>query len=434
VAKVYGKWSVFQSLGEGGQGHTFIVRNVTDGSEGVLKRLKNAGSPERLRRFHDEAEAARMLDHPGIPRILDMNLEKEPLYIVFEYRQGRNLKALANENRGPLELLKVLVDLHAIMSHVHAKGLCHRDLKPEHVIVGEDVSISVIDFGLVYFHNGERVTMVDEAVGSYFYVAPELEDGKGIASAASDVYALGKLVYFALSGGRIFNREKHRDETYDLVRIRNDARYERISSMLDKMITADPVKRFPTANEAMHGLEDVMSYFAAVEWERTFTIKKDELVHHKDAWIPSGKGWYTNHGHQKEDWTIYGPYTVEPRMPIGLYEAIFVLRSRIDPNSVGQPVNGRAIIDAASAAGGVSGTAILASRRLSPEDLSPSQSDPAGWREHSILFFYDGQGEIEFRVRKDTQKYAKESVMVYDVTLEFLSVRVRRVSSLTPNA
>ena len=431
MASKYGDWEVVSSLGEGGQAHTFRVRNIKDNREGVVKRLKNADSQARLQRFRHEAEAAKALDHPGIPRMLDLDLEDPGPYIVFEYRKGRNLEQYVEEKHSPLEILEIMLKVHEVMAYVHSKGSCHRDLKPKHVIIEENGHVGIIDFGLVYFENHARVTMVEEAVGSFRYMAPELEDGLGSVSLSCDVYSLGKMLYFALSGGREFNREKHRANGFNLVQIMSDQRYEQVNIILDRMINADPSGRYPNAGEVIPELRKAMDYFGLVEWERVFTIKEGELRQHGKSWTASGKGWFSNEAHENERWDIFGPYVIEPPLSMGLYEATYLLRLR----GSGDGSIECATIDVATSAGGAEGSTILAARSLTRRDLLLEPKQPNSWRQHSLLFFYDGKKDVEFRLLRDgpsplyaTAPYATQPTC----TLDFAGVRLRRLASLTP--
>jgi len=133
------------------------------------------------------------------------------------------------------------------LEYAHGMGKIHRDIKPANIFLKAKSGPAVLgDFGLAWTNDlGERVTVTDEAVGSFRYRAPELADGRvDQPTRQCDIYSLGKVLYFMLSGGRVFDREIHRDQTWNLVDLRQDIRPEHINNLLDHMITFKPVDRY----------------------------------------------------------------------------------------------------------------------------------------------------------------------------------------------
>lgn len=267
------RWKIVKSLGEGGQAHTFLV-NDTQGSQDVqyvLKRLKNL-SPQRVERFRREIDVVRALAHPNIINLVDFDLKAPKPYFVTEYCSGGTLEDLgefkiAGWYPGTLPTLEDILGLDGALvewqralavflevceglAYIHQKGIVHRDIKPANILLRTPNGPAVIaDFGLGYIGDDARLTQASEVVGPRWFVAPELEDG-GIdeVTPACDVYSLGKLLYWLLSGGKVFSREKHRLPAYDLVRLRRDTRMEHVNRLLDRMLLADTEKRLKTAN------------------------------------------------------------------------------------------------------------------------------------------------------------------------------------------
>ena len=156
--------------------------------------------------------------------------------------------------------LRLLTELSDAVGAAHKAGITHRDIKPANVLLrGPSGPPVVADFGICYIEDGERRTLVDEAVGARLYIAPELEDGRADrVSPRSDVYSLGKLLYRLLNGSRLFSREQHRAESWDLVKLQGDVRLEHINRLLDRMITHSPDDRFQHAGEAADAVRDVL--------------------------------------------------------------------------------------------------------------------------------------------------------------------------------
>jgi hypothetical protein len=175
-------------------------------------------------------------------------------------------------------------------------------------------------------------------------------------------------------------------------------------------------------------LKRLLEYFTMVEWERRFTIKEGELWQHGKAWSPTPHGWFTNREHEDDDWSIFGPYVLDPPLCIGLYEATYVLRSRVEPTA-GNPINGNAVIDVATSGGGFKGSRTLAASRLSPMDTLLGKGETETWRKHSLLFFYDGDTELEFRILRDWRADNKTGRVVQGTyTMDFSHITVRKLA------
>jgi serine/threonine protein kinase len=210
------RWEIIKSLSEGGQSYVFLVKDLSgEFTENcILKRLKK---PDRIGRFEQEVRAGIELNHPQIPPILDKNLETEPYYFVTKYYQSPTLTNVV-ENNGlleplePLKALTVFIKICEPVAYAHENGIVHRDLKPDNIILDQDHNPIILDFGICYFRDeSNRFTQTMEQVGSRYYIAPELENGRtDQVTEAVDSYALGKILYFLLTG-TIFARENYKD-------------------------------------------------------------------------------------------------------------------------------------------------------------------------------------------------------------------------------
>lgn len=248
MTNAYGKWEVLDSLDEGGQAWIYMVRDSSGEREGqfVLKRLKNPG---RLERFRREIEAGLRLQHKNAVEVIDYDLEGEKPFFVTPHYQGGNLAQAEPYNSSDLgRRLDLFGQVCDGVLAAHSEGVIHRDLKPENIFVYGDRYGDVVvgDFGLCLIEGEPRITGTSEAVGPRLYMAPELEDGRlEEATYASDVYSLGKLLYWLISGGRAFSREKHRTEDFNLITITKEPWMEHVNRLLDHMIVADPDNRWP---------------------------------------------------------------------------------------------------------------------------------------------------------------------------------------------
>lgn len=257
----YGKWEVLRPLKEGGQAHTFLVRNHdgADDEQWVLKRLKN---PKRHGRFKTEVEALKKIVSPHVLSIVDYDLEAEKPYFVTQFAEGGSLQDYLETN-GPFELLPGLRLFETICEGVkaaHGQNVIHRDLKPDNIFLGADSQAAIVgDFGLCFVANGERQTILDEAVGARLYMAPENEDGRTEeVSERSDVYSLGKILWRLFSGRQAFSREGYRESPNDLVVLKNESQFERINRLLDRMIVKDPGGRFSGVHILLQRVKDTI--------------------------------------------------------------------------------------------------------------------------------------------------------------------------------
>lgn len=259
MAQQYGRWRVKEALGEGGQAHTFLVYDVDDEGKRlfVLKRLKNK---KRLERFKKEVKSSLGLSHPNVLKVIDSDLDNSDPYFVAEFCAGGALGDADLSRFTLIERLRIFSLICCGVGYAHSNGVIHRDLKPDNIFLRDDQTTPVIgDFGLCFItDDGERFTLVDEAVGPRLYMAPELADGLADkVTSASDVYSLGKVLYWMLAG-RVFDREKHRDQRFDLTRDQIAPDYFFIYDLLDKMIVEDINHRLADANALVGAVDEVI--------------------------------------------------------------------------------------------------------------------------------------------------------------------------------
>ncbi len=260
MAEKYGKWVRVnkEQLGKGGQAPTYLV--VEEGSEDkgyfVLKRLNTS----RIERARSEIEAYQKLSHPNIVKLIDYDLDSPKPYLVTEYCESGDLSKLDLTTIPVIERLRLFAAICHGVGHAHANGVIHRDLKPDNIFLRQDrLSPVVGDFGICFIDDdGERVTLIDEAAGPRWFIAPELEDGRAeVIKPTSDVYSLGKLLYWLVAGKK-FTREKHRDPEFDLTKENKDSAISFMYDLLDKTIKQNPSQRLANANEFANEIDLVI--------------------------------------------------------------------------------------------------------------------------------------------------------------------------------
>lgn len=247
------KWQKIDpdAIGKGGQGEVYLVARKDGNKEEkyVVKQLKNRKKPQPIARFKREVDAIKNLSHEHIIKLIDFNVDIDKPYLVTEYCVGGSLDNVKDPfwRKQPVEALKLFQQICEGIKEAHSKGIIHRDIKPENILLRTETDQAVItDFGICFLQDEqERLTMLDENVGTKKYMAPEVEDGKVALDQLTnkcDIYSLGKVLYW-LFAGKVFNREKQRDSHWDLKAVCNNVKMEYVNNLLDKMIVESPSGR-----------------------------------------------------------------------------------------------------------------------------------------------------------------------------------------------
>jgi hypothetical protein len=248
----YGKWIVDRTLGGGGQGKTFLVyeESKRDGPKFALKALRKFKSEKAKKRFKREAEIGHRFSHRNIVGTVDRELESNRPYIVTEYCEGGDLGHLEFSQYSILDRLRLIEAICNGVAHAHSQNVTHRDLKPANIFLRADGTPAVGDWGICFLDTEDRLTSIGEMVGPRLFAAPEFEDGRSDEVGPwSDVYSLGKIIYWLFGSKRIFNREKHREPAWDLTRVHNEPPYFFLNELFDKSIVFEPPKRLRNAEE-----------------------------------------------------------------------------------------------------------------------------------------------------------------------------------------
>lgn len=167
----------------------------------VLKR-DLATDAEFRRRFHEEAQAVAMLSHPNIVSVYDVSRGDDLDYIVMELIDGITLKQYMQKKDGSLnwrESLYFITQIVRALGHAHGRGIIHRDIKPQNIMVLRDGSVKVADFGIARIMSVAQNTLTQEALGSVHYISPEQARGSHI-DARADLYSVGVVLYEMLTG------------------------------------------------------------------------------------------------------------------------------------------------------------------------------------------------------------------------------------------
>jgi len=201
---VLDRYRPLRPLGRGGSGSVWLARDERTGLEVALKIVPREG--KRASRAAREMEAASRLRHERCVRAYDFGGDSSHVYIAYEYVHGSTLRETLRSgklrDRDAVEAAAQILDA---LAHAHRLGIVHRDVKPSNVLVEETptISIRLLDFGLAQFDEADTLTAVGDVPGTLAYIAPERLTG-GDATAASDVWAVGVLLWEALAGQHPF--------------------------------------------------------------------------------------------------------------------------------------------------------------------------------------------------------------------------------------
>src|SRR3989454_11703194 len=198
-------------IGRGGMSTIYRARDLQMDRAVAVKVLREVYStdPKFVKRFQREARAASALKHPNIVQVYDYGQTDGNYYIVMELVEGTDLRRYLR-SRGVLDVDRAIIIAHDValgLGAAHRRGIVHRDVKPQNILVGRDGSIKLTDFGIASVYkdiNAERLTTTGMTLGTVQYYAPEQAQGE-IVSPAADVYALGIVMYEMLTGRTPFD-------------------------------------------------------------------------------------------------------------------------------------------------------------------------------------------------------------------------------------
>lgn len=266
---VANRYEVVQHIGQGGMADVFLAIDTILNRHVAIKILRSDQSTDAISilRFEREAQAATTLAHPNIVEIYDVGEYKNHHYIVMEYVAGKTLKKVIRD-RAPLlnlEAVDTMKQLTSAVAEAHKRGIIHRDIKPQNVIVKSDGSLKILDFGIATAKGSAQLTQANNVMGSVHYLAPELAKGEP-ASPQSDIYALGIVFYEMLTGDVPFKADQavqialqHMREPMPSVRKANPNVPQSVENIIIRATAKNPKLRYQSCDEMLKDLEHCMS-------------------------------------------------------------------------------------------------------------------------------------------------------------------------------
>ena len=258
------RYEILELIGTGGMANVYKARCHRLNRLVAIKILKSdlADNADFRRRFHDESQAVAQLSHANIVSVYDVSTNPDREYIVMELIDGITLKQYM-ERRGRMdwrESLHFITQIMRGLSHAHSRGIIHRDIKPQNIMVLRDGSVKVADFGIACLANAGQ-TLTQEALGSVHYISPEQARGDRI-DARSDIYSAGVVLYEMLTGRLPFEGDsavsvaiQHLSSVPLAPRDIDPSIPEPLELICMKAMNSDPNKRYPTADAMLADLE-----------------------------------------------------------------------------------------------------------------------------------------------------------------------------------
>lgn len=208
--KLDGRYEIQEIIGIGGMAVVYKAYDSIDDRTVAVKVLKEEylKNDDFRRRFKNESKAIAVLSHPNIVKVYDVSFGDRIQYIVMEYINGITLKEYIDQQKVLTwkEAVHFTVQILRALQHAHERGIVHRDIKPQNIMMLEDGTIKVTDFGIARFAHSETRTMTDKAIGSVHYISPEQARG-GPTDEKSDIYSVGVMLYEMLTGKLPFEAE-----------------------------------------------------------------------------------------------------------------------------------------------------------------------------------------------------------------------------------
>ena len=208
--KLDGRYEIRELIGVGGMANVYHCYDTIDAREVAIKILKDEflDNEDFIRRFKNESKAIAVLNHPNIVRVYDVSFGDMIQYIVMEYIDGITLKEYI-DMQGVLdwkEVVHLTTQILRALQHAHENGIVHRDIKPHNIMLLQDGTIKVTDFGIARFSSNATRTMTEQAIGSVHYIAPEQARGEK-TDGKTDIYSVGVMMYEMLTGKLPFDAD-----------------------------------------------------------------------------------------------------------------------------------------------------------------------------------------------------------------------------------
>nr|WP_194950209.1 Stk1 family PASTA domain-containing Ser/Thr kinase [Anoxybacillus flavithermus] len=277
---------MLQLIGGGGMANVYLARDIILDRDVAVKvlRLDFVNDELFIKRFRREAQAATSLNHENIVTIYDVGEDDGIYYMVMEYVRGCTLKQYIQQH-APLpvqEALRMMDQLTGAIAHAHQNGVIHRDIKPQNILVSEDGTLKITDFGIAVALSSTTITQTNSVLGSVHYLSPEQAKG-GMATEKSDIYSLGIVMFELLTGQLPFLGEsavaivlKHLQTETPSVRRWNPNIPQSVENIVLKATAKNPLHRYNSALDMRQHIRTALSPERINEAKFTLPTEDDD--------------------------------------------------------------------------------------------------------------------------------------------------------------
>ena len=261
-----GRYEIHELIGVGGMANVYRAHDTIDDRTVAIKILKDEylGNEEFIRRFKNESKAIAVLSHPNIVKVYDVSFGDRIQYIVEEYIDGITLKDYLSQQKEIKwkEAIHFTIQILRALQHAHEKGIVHRDIKPQNIMLLQDGTIKVTDFGIARFSRSETRTMTGKTIGSVHYIAPEQARGD-LTDEKADIYSVGVMLYEMVTGRLPF--EADNAVSVAIMQLQADPKPPReinpslpegLEEITMKAMQKDPSQRYQSASEMLRDIEE----------------------------------------------------------------------------------------------------------------------------------------------------------------------------------
>ena len=262
------RYKILDHLGTGGMATVWLGYDTILDRQVAIKTFKiDANDEDAVKRFNREAKAVTSLSHPNIVSIYDVENEGEFYYLILEYVEGMTLKDYMIKNpRIPIEtIVHIAKQIAAGLSHAHQNGIIHRDIKPQNILMNENLTCKITDFGIARAYGDTTLTQTNQMLGTVYYLSPEQARGN-VATAQSDIYSLGILIFEMITGQIPFKGEsavaialKHlQEELPDIDKYRDNVP-QSVKNIVLQATMKNPNERYISSKELFEDLSTVLN-------------------------------------------------------------------------------------------------------------------------------------------------------------------------------
>jgi serine/threonine-protein kinase prkC len=262
------RYKILDHLGTGGMATVWLGYDTILDRQVAIKTFKiDANDEDAVKRFNREAKAVTSLSHPNIVSIYDVENEGEFYYLILEYVEGMTLKDYMIKNpRIPIEtIVHIAKQISAGLSHAHQNGIIHRDIKPQNILMKEDLTCKITDFGIARAYGDTTLTQTNQMLGTVYYLSPEQARGN-VATAQSDIYSLGILIFEMITGQIPFKGEsavaialKHLQEELPEIDKYRENVPQSVKNIVLQATMKNPNERYISSKELVEDLTTVLN-------------------------------------------------------------------------------------------------------------------------------------------------------------------------------